>query len=172
MAIPQLKQLRQWAYLTTLGLCIAYIFSLVFIAPLPGEEIITMLPTPPNTSLLNRSAYLEFCDIVSANADYISSQSLDNIIAFYRQQAQTNGWKEFIIGEAQVGGPYSDEWTQSAHVIVAAWHIPGEVHERIRIGIVSGGNGDRSIVATKTIYRLQVDYIQNINQCLPRRLTP
>jgi hypothetical protein len=171
MVMPQLKQLRQWAYLTTLGLCIAYIFSLVFIVPLPGEEIITMLPTPPDTSLLNRSAYLGFCDTVSAHADYISSQSLDNIIAFYRLHAQMSGWRAISNG-VQAGGRYSDEWTQSARAIVAAWHIPGEWRERIRIGIVSGANGDRSVVGTRTIYRLQVDYIQNINQCQPRRLTP
>jgi hypothetical protein len=172
MVISRSKELRQWAYLIVLGLCIAYIFTLVFVVPLPGEEIITALPAPPDTSLLDRAAYLDFCDLVSAHADYISSQSLDNIITFYRQHAQTSGWKEGIIGEAQDGGPYSDEWTQSAHAIVAAWHIPGEWRERTRIGIVSGANGDRNMVSMKTIYRLQVDYIQNIDRCQPRRLTP
>jgi hypothetical protein len=88
MVTSQSKELRQWAYLILLGFCIAYMFYLIFVAPLPGEEIITTLPTPPDTSLLNRSAYLNFCDIVSAHADYISLQSLDNIIAFYRLHAQ------------------------------------------------------------------------------------
>jgi hypothetical protein len=155
-------------YLIALGLCVAYIVYLVFGAPLPGEDIISTLPVPPNTTLLERAASLNFCDLVSARADYTSSQSLDDIIAFYRQHAYMNGWEaNTISAPPNLARPYSDEWTQSARSIVAAWRIPGEEREYIRIGIVQGGSGDSDTVGAKTAYRLQVDYIQNTERCIP-----
>jgi hypothetical protein len=166
-----LKSLGRWTYIVTLSICIVlsiYITYLFFGIALPGEDIISMIPSPPDTTLNDRSSSVKPCGLVTARADYTSSQPMEEIVEFYRRYARNSGWHEFNLGGSDdLRLIQSEEWDRSTSHIVAAWLIPTSGERYIRIGLVQGEIITSNTTKAKITYSILLDYVERYYTCQP-----
>jgi hypothetical protein len=145
-----------------------YIIYLFIATPLPGEEIIAMIPAPPGATLNDRASSIKPCGLAIARADYTSLRSMEEIVDFYRHYARDSGWREFKLSGYDAGRlSQSEEWDQSASRMVAAWIIPASGMRYIRIGLVQGATITNNTTEAKITYSILLNDVERYYTCQP-----